>query len=330
MRICLILLLAGVVGCAGESLKGRDFVAETDADVAALTARGTAHSLATAALLSSVKTALQSRDHAQPEAQTTAQKPTQAQALMKQAVALAEDQQPLAYLQWRACADSCADQEQIRIHLQTLDPDNGLVWLPELIAASETGDAYAVTRAIARIGAARRMSMYSNALVVMTVDELGENAQSAGGAVIEKDPIARMISAMGLSLRFIPPLQSLSKPCHADQFDQPGRREACEAMTARMTESDTLLMQGLGIGIQEKWWPDGSPEREKLRAQHRQLDYVGRATSPFRILHMKKDWAERLDALRHSSREIDAQRMMLAFYHLPLERPVNWKDPYSS
>jgi hypothetical protein len=35
MRICLILLLAGLAGCAGESLKGRDFIAETDADVAA-------------------------------------------------------------------------------------------------------------------------------------------------------------------------------------------------------------------------------------------------------------------------------------------------------
>jgi hypothetical protein len=318
MRICLILLLAGVVGCAGESLKGRDFVAETDADVAALTARGTAHSLATAALLSSVKTALQSAGQTQQPAQT--RNSTPAQALMKRAVALAPDQQPLAYLQWRECADLCADQEQIRIHLQALAPDNGLVWLPELTAAWEKGDAAAVTRAVAKIGAARRMSMYSNALVVMVFDELGG---------IEKDPLGRAIRAMGVPLTVVPPLQSLSRPCHLDQFDQPGRREACEAMTARMTESDTVLMQGLGIGLQEKWWPEGSPEQEKLRAQHRQLDYVGRAPSRIRIFHMQKDWAERLEALRNSNREIDALQMMLAFYHLPFERPADWKDPYS-
>jgi hypothetical protein len=331
MRICLVLLLAGLVGCAGESRSrsGRDFVAETDADVAALSARGTAHSLATAALLSYVKTALESAGHVQAQTQTQTQQPTPAQALMKRAVALAPDQQPLAYLQWRECADSCADQEQIRLHLQALAPDNGLVWLPELTAAWEKGDAAAVTRAIAKIGAARRMSMYSNALVVMMVDELGENPLSAGGAAIEKDPVARAIRAMGIPLTFVPPLQSLSRPCHLDQFDQPGRREACEAMTARMTESDTVLIQGLGIGLQEKWWPEGSPEREKLHAQRRQLDYVGRASSRIRILHFKKDWAERLEALRNTNREIDALQMMLAFYHLPFERPVNWKDPYS-
>jgi hypothetical protein len=320
MRICLILLLAGLVGCAGKSVKCRDFLAETDADIAALTALGTAHSLATAALLSYVKTALESAGHGQAQAQTQTQNSTSAQALMKRAVALAPDQPPLAYLQWRVCADSCADQEQIRIHLQALAPDNGLVWLPELTAAWEKGDTAAVTRAVAKIGSARRMSMYSNALVVMVFDELRG---------IEKDPLAGMISAMGVPSTVVPSLQSLSRPCHLDQFDQPGRREACEAITARMTESDTVLMQGLGIGLQEKWWPGGSPEQEKLRAQHRQLDYVGRASSRIRIFHLKKDWAERLEALRNSSREIDAQQMMLAFYHLPFERPADWKDPYS-
>jgi hypothetical protein len=287
MKVCLILLLAGLVGCAGESRSGRDFVAETDTDVAELTARGTAHSLATAALLSSVQTALQSRGPAQ------VQKPTRAQALLKQAVALAPDQQPLAYLQWRECADSCADEEPIRIHLQALAPDNGVVWLPELTAAWEKGDASAVTRAVAKIGAVRRMSMYFNALTVMMVDELGE---------IEKDPLASMVRAMSISARFTPHLQSMSGPCRMDQFDQPGRREACEAMTARMTESDTALMQGLGIAIQEKWWPEGGREREKLGEQRRQLDYVGRASSRIRIFRTPGGLEGSLCAMNNVSR----------------------------
>jgi len=155
----------------------------------------------------------------------------------------------------------------------------------------------------------------------MMADELGE---------IEKDLFARMIRAMSLTAVIVPALQAMSKPCRMDQFVQPGRREACAAMTARMTESDTALMQGLGIGIQEKWWAEGSSEREELGAQRRQLEYVGRASSPIRILHMKEDWQERLEVLRNSSRESDANRLMLAFYHLPLGRPANWKDPNSS
>jgi hypothetical protein len=119
----------------------------------------------------------------------------------------------------------------------------------------------------------------------------------------------------------------MSKSCRPDQFDRPGRREACGAMTARMVESDSILMQGFGLSIQEKWWPDGSVEREKLHAQREQLSYAIAASSQPRIFHFKKDWAERLDAMRNSNREIDVMQTMLAFYHEPLERPADWKNP---
>jgi hypothetical protein len=81
------------------------------------------------------------------------------------------------------------------------------------------------------------------------------------------------------------------------------------------------------LSIQEKWWPDGSVEREKLHAQREQLSYAIAASSQPRIFHFKKDWAERLDAMRNSNREIDVMQTMLAFYHEPLERPADWKNP---
>jgi hypothetical protein len=309
MRICLILVLAGLVACAGEPRKAHDFEAQRDAAVAELTKRGTAQSLATASLLSSFKNAAQS------------------QALIKRAVDVAPEQPALAYLQWRECAAGpCAEEQQIRIRLQAVAPDNGLSWLPDLNAAWESADAFAVTLAVARIGASRHISIYWNALVVMMTDALGEGSPSPTGAAIFPDLTTRMVYAVGiLSAVSIPPLLYMGKSCRLDQFDQPGRREACEAMTARLSESDNVLMQGLAISIQQKWWPEGSVEREQLHAQRRQLDYVLEASTRTRVLHMRRDSAERLKSLRNSNREVEAMQAMLVIYHRPPQRPTNWK-----
>jgi hypothetical protein len=317
MRLCWLLLPAVLAACAGGPQKGRDFRAETDADVAVLTARGTAHSLATAALLNSLNTA-----PGRPESQT--HNSAQSQVLMKRAVGLNPNEEALAYIEWRECAagkSPCEEGPRIAGHLQAVAPDNGLVWLTDLDAARESGDESTTTRIISKIGASRRIAIYWNALVVMVTDEL---------AATQEDPITRMLRAIiVVSAVAVPPLQSMSTPCRRDQFDRPGRREACEAMTARMAESDSILMQGFGLSIQEKWWPDGSVQREKLHAQREQLSYVLAASSQQRIFHMKKDWAERLDAMRSSNREIDAMQTMLAFYREPLERPAGWKNPLS-
>ena len=89
-----------------------------------------------------------------------------------------------------------------------------------------------------------------------------------------------------------------------------------------------VLMQGLGISIQQKWWPEGSPERERLHAQRRQFNYLLDESSRPRFFRMNRDWAVRLEAMRNFRSEADVERAMLIFYHEPLERPVNWKDPY--
>jgi hypothetical protein len=314
MRIFLILLLASLAGCADEARKAREADEQREIAVAELTARGTAQSLAAASLLGRFQHARRSQE------------------LIDRAVAIAPDQPALAYVQWRECAaaGTCGEEEAIRAHLQAVAPDNGLVWSPELNAAWERADAPAVTRAVAKIGASRHVSIYWNSLIVMLVDAFGEKSTSTGRPVFAQSPTDRMVDAIGiLAAVSIPPLQAIAKSCRADQFDQPGRREACEAMMARMAGSDNFLMQSLAVNIQQKWWPEGSLEREQLRARRRQLDYVMLASSRMRVLHLGRDWARRLEAMRKSNDELDVMRAILAFHHEPLEPPANWKDPYA-
>lgn len=313
MRILLILLLASLAGCADEARKAREADEQRELAVAELTARGTAQSLAAASLLGRFKHERRSQE------------------LIDRAVAIAPDQPALAYIQWRECAGApCAEEEEIRTRLQAVAPDNGLVWLPELNAALERADASAVTGAVAKIGASRHISIYWTSLVVMLVDAFGEKSPSTGRPAFAESSTDRMVDAIGiLAAVSTPPLQAIAKSCRADQFDQPGRREACEAMMARMAGSDNFLMQSLAVNIQQKWWPEGSLEREQLRARRRQLDYVMLASSRIRVLHLDRDWAQRLEAMRKSNDELDVMRAMLAFHHEPLEPPANWRNPYA-
>jgi hypothetical protein len=312
MRICVLLLAVGFVGCAGEARMARYFEAHLEAEIAALIARGTPRSLATAAVLLNFK--------------TDSRSPT----LIDRAVAMAPADAKLIYLQWGECArHQCADEQKIIEHLKAADPGNGLAWLPELNAARERKSEAEITQLLATIGATRGLSFYWNPLNVMMVDALNENVPPEDRAAPGENLSARGVTVIGvLAALAIPPLQSLGKSCRLDQFDQLGRRAACEAMTARLSESDTVIMQGLGISIQQKWWPEGSPERERLREQRRQYDYLVEESTRPRFFGMNRDWAARFEAMRNFRSEADVERAMLIFHHEPLERPVNWKDPY--
>jgi hypothetical protein len=313
-RFGLILCIMGLAGCARESRGVREFDSQRDAEIAALVAEGSAASLATASLMSRLDTpASRSAD------------------LIARAASLAPNRPELIWVQWRECATShCADEEQIGAHLKTLDPDNGLAWLPDLQEAWARQSPSEVTAVAAQIGAARHMKIYWNSLIVMMVDAFAGNGRSPRHSAIGRDVSTRMIYSIGiLAAVSIPPLQPFGRVCGVDQLDQPGRRAACEAMFARLKDSDTVLTQGLGLRLQEKWWPVASPERKALQAERRQLDYLMMASSRVRPLHMNRDAATRLAAARRSQSETNVMEAMLTAFQEPLERPTDWKDPYS-
>jgi len=313
MRLSWFLLLAGLVGCAGEERTSRDFESAREAQVAALTAGGAPESLATASMMRGLK-----RD-------------TESLALINGAAALAPERAEIIYLQWRVCVShQCAEEAQILAALKRVDPGNGMAWLPQLNGAWERGDQAEVTDIVAKIGASRGLNLYWNSSTVMMADALSESGQrkSRGHA---NDLPARMVTAIGiLAAVSIPPLQPLGRVCLPAQFEQRGRRAACEAMVAGLGKSDTIIVQSLGLSIQEKWWPEGSAERESLKGQRQQIQYLLIASSRERILHLNKDFATRLDAMRRTSSEAEVMRAMLISYHEPLERPLTWKDPFAA
>jgi hypothetical protein len=286
-------------------MDSRSFRNEQSREVAVLTAYATATNLATAAVL------------VQPNDPTS----RQALDLIERAETLAPRRPELVWLHLAICERlKCNAGAQIAARLQALDPNNGFAWALDLDRAQSSG-ADAVTGVIARIGAARRMTVYWNQLEVMMVDALAVANPSQNLAT-------RYIGAVGvLAAQPVPTLLPMSKACRLAQLDLRGRRAACEAMVARMERSSTVLAQSLALGLQERWWPPASPQREVVCAKRRRLDYLLTTSSRIRWWRINRDVALRIEAARRTDREEDVELAVVKSLGLPPEPPVHWKDP---
>lgn len=303
-----LLCLITVAGCAHGGRGDADvqsFRAEQYREAAVLIGRATPSDLAAAALLLGADTsnARQSLD------------------LIERAETLAPSRPELVWVHLTICQRfKCEARAQIAARLQALDPDNGFAWALDLERLPPS-DSAAVTAVIARMGASRKMTIYWNQLQIMMVDALAV-ARPAD------DLATRGFGAIGImAAESIPPLQAIFKACGPEPLNLPGRRAACEAMAARMEDSDTMLTQSLALGVQERWWPAGSRQLKVLHAKRRQLDYLMTMSSRIRWWRLNHDMAVRIEAARSTKREEDVERSVVRSLGLPLEPPASWRDP---
>jgi hypothetical protein len=281
--------------------------AERERDVAVLVAQATPDRLATAAWL------------AQPlPGQGTS---GQSLELIARAEALAPDRPELVWLHRAICERAVCDrQPQIESKIRELDPGNGFVWAWELQRGRESFSEPMVTEVLVRMGAGSKMTDYTNQLEVMTVDAMGMARPSL-------NLTSRMVYGIGMVAAMpIPALSQISKACRPEQFDQPGRRAACETLMARMEQSSAVILQSMALRIQERWWPVDSPQREVLNTKRRRLDYLMEVSGRMRWWRMNRDMAVRIDAVRRTEREEDVELVMVKSFGMSAEPPNDWKD----
>jgi hypothetical protein len=304
-----VLLCAfGLGGCAHDRVTRADggYRTEQRREVETLLAHPSPGNLATAALLGG----------------PGSQKVTQSLELIEQAEALAPERPDLVWIELSICrASLCHAKEQIEAHLQALDPGNGFVWTPDLVRAQSLESESEITTAIMRIAASPRMFYYWNRLLAMTVDAWTFANPSM-------NVYTRGVYAIGLlSALAIPPLQPIAKACRTDQIDLPGRRAACEALAARMEQSDTVLGQMYALDVQRRWGPIGGSQGQVLFAKRRRLDYLLTISTRDRWWHRNKDMSVGIEAARRTDREQDVELTVIKSLGLPAEPPANWKDP---
>lgn len=302
----------GVVNPVSVAVAPRPRANDEAREVAYLMQKGTADSLATASLLTRLI-----------ETNNDSEKKPDSTALLRRALALAPNRPELVWLQLRDCElDQCKEEKYLVARLHGADPDNGLTLLPAL-NASRAGSPGETTRIIAQIGASKYLTVYWNKLLAATFDALThEGGHHATSLTYNADDRLSHASSV-LTAVDITPFKPILVVCAADQFSEPGRREACESLMARLDHSDSIIAQSLSVTVQQKWGL-GNAQLQALRAKGRQQHYLVEASGRDRGAQVNTDALMRVELMRHLATEEEVGQAMLTAFHEPLQRPDDW------
>jgi hypothetical protein len=324
-----------------------DESAEHSATLERLIAKGSANSLATAALLK----------------QFGAESDAGSYPLAARAVQLAPDRRDLAWLAARLCVSSSdCDDAVPEKHLREIDPANGVGSIGALTRAQRKNDAVAIDAALTAIGNSERFFVYFAPLVAATATELVEaeqqvvsqsaplvhpRADAAGvgrpapsGRAAEpvlrsgsSAPTRRQISSAtvemigSIAASVLPPSQSFSYSCKGLALEQvAGRLDRCRRAAQAISRADTFIVEGLGLSLQQRLWPEDSPEGRAITAQRRVFQYRLEEYSRLEISSSKPDEfpADALDAFRSHEREQDVALAYFAKAGVPADPPAKW------
>ena len=284
------------------------------ADIDRLIAKGTANSLATAALLQ----------------QFGAESDSGAYKLISRAVQLAPDRRDLAWLAVRLCASSSECNDAVpEKHLHDVDPTNGVGFMGALVRAQRKNDIAGVDAALTALGDSDKFYVYFDPLVAATTPELAA-ARHPGGTPSSKE-ITRAIMDMAgtIAASVLPPTQSFSYSCKGLALEQvAGRLGLCRRAAQVISHADTFLVEGLGLSYQQQLWPLDSPEGRAITALRRVFQYRMEQYNHIDISTSKLEEypSDALEAFRTHEREQDVALFYIAKAGTPKDPPPNWKS----
>jgi hypothetical protein len=295
--------------------KGTDlnqFKADRPAVVERLTAKGTADSLAAAAVLKQFGEETEGGSYA----------------LAARAVELAPDRRDLAWLAIRLCniASDC-DATMPEQRLRSLDPRNGLGLIGTLTRAQSKSDAAAVDSTLTAMGNSEYFHVYFAPLVAATAPELAMAQHPGRKRPARKDLAQAAVEMIGvMAASVLPPLQPLTLSCKGMALELDGRRERCRAAAQAFERADTFIVEGLGLSLQQHLWPADSPEGRAVAARRRVFQYRLEEYSRFGISssNFTEFPADIVDVLSTHEREQDAALVYFAKAGVPVDPPANW------
>jgi hypothetical protein len=248
--------------------------------------------------------------------------------LAARAAQLAPDRRDLAWLAVRMCgrATDC-DPGSSEEHMRKIDPTNGVAWIRTLTHAQAMNDVAAIDSALSGLANSERFSVYFDSLVAATTPEVAA-AQHGGSTKLSGRELAaagqEMIGTIAASV--LPPLQSVTVSCKGTALETVGRLDLCRRVAQAVERSDTFIMEGLGLSLQQRLWPLDSPEGRAVTARRRVFQYrleeYGRLSIAASDPHEFP--ADMADVFRAHEREQDAALVYFAKAGIPVDPPAGW------
>jgi len=306
-----IRIMAGIVVVLGCQLASAADDTQLNARaVSRLIAKGSADSLAAAALLQYLHTSARS----------------ESRALLARALEVEPERKDLTWLAYQLCSDvpDC-DPKPYSERLRQLDPTNGAAWIGDIRYAAGPQRAAAVDVALTNIGTAGAFRLYFNPLIASLSPEVAAARHNGSGKVSRSELRQALIETTGITTAVIlPALQFTTRACKDAELQVAGRLEKCRGAARALANADTYFGEAVGLSLVQRLAPAESAEGRAATEQRRVLQYRMEKASRVSLSSSMRSPADYLQVLRAHEREQDVSLALLQQAHIALDPPASW------
>jgi hypothetical protein len=229
----------------------------------------------------------------------------------------------LAWLHARICmlSPGC-EPEPVETRLRKLAPENGVVWLGPLARAQTRSDKRVEDQILEAMSRAQRFDLYWTGLVWRIATARNAHAPAAGTPGAAPHPLTNALdeTTEALSNAVVPAFKPLSTSCGLERTQDPATRTRCERIAQAMQQSDTTLVEGIGIGIAQRLATPASPDALVLEERGATLSYRSQAAGAIVRSQVERDKfsAQMIELMKKLPREQDVSVAILRWAGEPL------------
>jgi hypothetical protein len=229
----------------------------------------------------------------------------------------------LAWLHARICmlSPGC-EPEPVETRLRQLAPENGVVWLGPLARAQSRSDKRVEDQILEAMSRAQRFDLYWTDLVSRIAMARNARAPAAGTPGAQPHPLTSALDATTetMSDAVVPAFKPLNTSCDFDRAQDPATRARCQRIAQAMQQSDTTLVEGLGIGIAQRLATPASPDALVLEERGATLSYRSQAAGAVVRSQVERDKfsAQMIELMKKLPREQDVTLAILRWAGEPL------------
>ena len=245
--------------------------------------------------------------------------------LIRQATDLDPNRPDLAWLHIRLCMElpGC-EPEPLEARLRKLDPANGVVWVGLLARAQARRDTRAEQSLLEAMTQAQHFNVYWTTLEWRLATALAH----ANKDVDTSPPNTPLTTALNdvtgwLSGISIPAFKPVTTACDQNRASDPQVRTRCARIAEAMQRSDTTLVEGLGLGIAQRFTTPGSASAMTLDDRVENLSYLSQTAGSIIQAQVEREkFSEQLiELMRKLPREQDVFAAILRWAGRPLTAP---------
>jgi len=236
---------------------------------------------------------------------------------------LAPKRPDLAWLHARLCMlVSGCEPEPIETRFRKLAPENGVVWLGPLARAQSRNDRRVEDQILEAMSHAQRFDLYWTNLVSRIAVARNARAPAPGTPGAQPHPLTTALdqTTEALSDAVVPAFKPLNTSCDLDRTQDPATRARCLRIAQAMQQSDTTLVEGLGIGIAQRLATPATPDALALEERGAALSYRSQAAGAVVRSQVERDKfsAQMIELMKKLPREQDVSLAILRWAGEPL------------